>query len=150
MRISTHLTDIDRYLWTIFKPGQLVCSQAYGALFKLHSSHYETEYTNNIEYLNLSLSYVGCGGEQFGYQMVACCIHKFDGTEKITKLPLYPLDFHATADGVRITCLNRGKRYEELSGMHYLQYSGPFWGPERPYTVLEPHGTASVSVHCSY
>lgn len=49
-------------------------------------------------------------------------LHAFEGLEKISELPAYPLNYHPRHKVVRRTLIARGRRFETFVGRHYAEY----------------------------
>lgn len=51
-------------------------------------------------------------------------IGDFQGARKITSLPCYPLNYHKNEAELRKTLIERGKKFVQLSGVHYKNHQG--------------------------
>lgn len=109
-----------RYLWALFKPGDLLLCEHKGEemIMKLQSSSYESGG------LGLFCKYVDWNGHSFGYATQPINIQSFDGTKSITDLDAYPIQFNSEAGSIESRLAARGKRFEELQGYHYKMYKG--------------------------
>jgi hypothetical protein len=106
-------------MWMIFQPGSVVISEHKGPLsaFELVDSEYIE--TQCGQFLRLSADCVEWDGSQFGRCTEQICIPKFSGTKKITSLNIFPLPFFVGREQLKISLIERGKRFEELAGHHY-------------------------------
>lgn len=48
----------------------------------------------------------------------------FEGTMNISSLAAFPLDYHPRKEAVSKFLIERGRRFEELKGCHYMEYTG--------------------------
>ena len=108
------------YLWVIFRPGELVCQENfYGVRFYYIESTADIArgpehriYTVHVEFN--------------GYRWGLCCdnfsIDSFDGVKKIKDLLVYPARFVDDLEGTKQMLLERGKKYQSLTGVHYKEY----------------------------
>lgn len=111
-------------LWTLFTPGSLMFSHDNG-----HDRLYETgecEYYQDLDGMKFSVrcEMIEWDGEKFGKVMLTESIKKFKGTRQITTLPSHPLRFHPKAEEIKAKCITRGKRFQELTGVHCKDYKG--------------------------
>lgn len=121
-------------LWMIFEPGIMVFSVKNGekCAAKFTSGNYQKTQRGNCYTLQCQI--VDWDGERFGLGDESLKIAEFEGTMKITQLPVFPLIYHRYLDGVKRELIARGKLFEELSGYHYKAYQGVAigvgpWGP---------------------
>ncbi|KAF2469434.1 P-loop containing nucleoside triphosphate hydrolase protein [Lindgomyces ingoldianus] len=108
------------YLWTLFKPGDILLCRLNGQemMMKLQKTEYES---NSFV---LYAKYVDWSGFSFGYASHTFNLHHFDGTKSITDLDAYPIQFNSEAAAIESRLSARGKRFEELQGLHYKLYKG--------------------------
>lgn len=111
-------------LWTLFTPGELLYSHDNN-----HDRLYvigEVDYWQDLNGMKCQIScdMVEWDGEHFGRCTLSENIKKFKGTRQITTLPSYPLKFHARAEEVEQKCIERGRRFEQLAGVHCVDYKG--------------------------
>lgn len=109
-----------RYLWTLFKPGDLLLCQFKGQemMMKLQSSEYESGG------FCLYSKYVDWNGYHFGYASSNFIISPFEGTRPITDLDAYPVQFNSEAGAIESRLATRGKKFVALQGYHYKMYRG--------------------------
>jgi hypothetical protein len=138
-----------KYLWALFKPGDLLLCQYKGEemIMKLQSSDYESGG------LVMYCKFVEWNGHSFGYASQNIIIQVFDGTKSITDLDAYPIQFNSESGVIESRLAARGKRFEELQGYHYKMYKGfaelvPATFANR--TVPTRHRTVSRTSHCSW
>lgn len=131
-------------LWTLFKPGELVyCPQSEGDRSRAYINKSHEYICSRRPSFNLSYSYITYDGTHFGHMSDRASIQAFSGTRKITKLPLFPLDYHPNSKAVREKLIARGQKFEELRGKQYMHYIGltrPEWDD-----ILQRHKANSVS-----
>ncbi|KAF8246165.1 P-loop containing nucleoside triphosphate hydrolase protein [Wilcoxina mikolae CBS 423.85] len=112
-------------LWTIFKPAEVVYTAANDYHPFRAYRHYEGTYLQGqCPQYRLSNEFVTYDGEHFGTAHSNAAIGKFAGTRKITRLPVFPLDWHPQADIVREKLIARGQKFESLRGKQYCYYTG--------------------------
>ena len=111
-------------IWMIFEPGTTVFAvkdgQNCAARFDT-GNFQETRCGNRYA---LSCQMVDWDGEAFGLGSTQFHIREFEGTTQITKLSAYPLEYHPNLFQVKEALIQRGKKFEELSGYHYKNYQG--------------------------
>ena len=133
-------------LWALWKPGTLVYTETYGChdeprAFKVDMSekHYsmmggEFFWVEGkvrpyhppapMSLLTCISQYFEYDGKQFGYGTTSTEISNFQGARKITSLPCYPLKYHKNEAKLRETLIERGKKFVQLSGVHYKGHQG--------------------------
>jgi hypothetical protein len=126
-------------IWTIFEPGVLVFSSGgdHNRVYKLKNGAMQA--TSCGRYYALNTEFVDFDGEKFGYGSTTLSVPEFGGTQQITKLAAFPLEHHAEKDGVVERLLERGRKFVDYKGYHYMAYEGialgqGVWGPIR-YSV---------------
>ena len=127
--------------WMIFEPGTVVFAiedKEKCAFRLMNGSYIETRCGPAFA---LDCEKVDWDGENFGLGQTRCLIYGFQGTKAITKLTIFPLEYHESLAEVKQELINRGKAFESLSGYHYKHYQGVaigqgMWGPIK-YNV--PH-----------
>ncbi|ORX98026.1 P-loop containing nucleoside triphosphate hydrolase protein [Clohesyomyces aquaticus] len=108
------------YLWTLFKPGDILYCRFRGEemLMKLQKTEYESGG------FSLYAKYVDWSGYTFGYASHQFMLYSYDGTRPITDLDAYPIQYHSEAGAIESRLAARGKRFEQLQGFHYKLYKG--------------------------
>ncbi|KAI1499720.1 P-loop containing nucleoside triphosphate hydrolase protein [Biscogniauxia marginata] len=111
------------HLWTIFKPGSLVYTRVLGQqrAFRLRGFKYETD---DEPCLAVTVQFVDYDGDKFGWREEIFRIPKFSGTMRCENLNVMPLDAHRSAGELRARLLERGRRFRDLSGQHFMHYNG--------------------------
>ncbi|KAI8629668.1 P-loop containing nucleoside triphosphate hydrolase protein [Xylariaceae sp. FL1651] len=109
------------YVWTLFKPGDLVYSRV-GGRDRVFLVSEETEQGQNS--WEIPCKYIDWDGKKFGWDTDSLSICKFNGTARVTELAAYPLALHPHADQLRDRLLSRGRKFESLAGFHYMRYDG--------------------------
>lgn len=122
-------------LWTIFKPGELVC---------IPPSMYTTVKCNRvILFKSMTLSCrcirpwcmlthswnirgysLDSDGENLGYVEVCHRIRYFDSHKELSSLNVLPLQYHHQQEEIRSQLLSRGRKFISLQGVHYRKYTG--------------------------
>lgn len=111
------------YLWTIMRPGTIVYAPVFGQprAFRLQSYQY---ICGQFPGLNLQLEFVDFDGENCGARTTSRSVAAFDGAEKICELSAYPIRWHEHAGEVKKKLVERGRRWESLTGMHFHTHKG--------------------------
>ncbi|KAI1751998.1 P-loop containing nucleoside triphosphate hydrolase protein [Xylaria castorea] len=122
--LSKSLMTFD-YLWTLFKPGELVFGGNANSsqMYRLEKTEYDTDSKGNPVF-DLRCSVVDWDGESFGRQQSWKRIPSFGGLVKITSLLFYPERFLEDRAGVRDRLLTRGNIFSSLAGPYYKAYRG--------------------------
>ncbi|KAI4225973.1 MAG: hypothetical protein L6R36_003509 [Xanthoria steineri] len=120
--------------WMIFEPGTIVftADDKEDRALRLKSGSYIS--TQCGPAFALDCDYVDWDGEHFGLGGSRKLIHEFAGTKPITKLTAFPLEYHEDLAETRKTLIERGEKFEALSGYRYKHYQGVAvsqgaWGP---------------------
>ncbi|KAF2184022.1 P-loop containing nucleoside triphosphate hydrolase protein [Zopfia rhizophila CBS 207.26] len=118
--LLSHGVSTYNYLWTLFKPGDILLCQLKGEdmMMKLQNSDYESGG------FGLFAKYVDWNGSFFGYASCKFTVHPFEGTKPITDLEAHPIQFNSEAGAIESRLASRGKRFGELQGYHYKLYKG--------------------------
>ncbi|KAF2210383.1 hypothetical protein CERZMDRAFT_69393 [Cercospora zeae-maydis SCOH1-5] len=111
-----------QYLWTIYRPGDLIYGTVLGQprAFRLISYQYTC---GQFPSLQLSTEFVDFDGEDFGTRTGAQSVAAFSGAERIDRLEAFPMKFHSALDDIQKLLVARGRRFEELAGMHFKRYA---------------------------
>ena len=113
-----HEVITQQYLWTLFKPGDLVYSNEDG-VERLY--HLQT-ISHSAWSCHLYCQFVDWDGRRFGLSEVSIEICSFIGTKKITDLVAFPIHFHGDPKGLRERLVLRGQKFRDLTGIHYKSY----------------------------
>ncbi|KAI1214775.1 uncharacterized protein F4807DRAFT_8417 [Annulohypoxylon truncatum] len=111
------------YLWTAFRPGSLVYAKVQGQprAFKLRGFWYETD---QDPCLAIRVQYVDYDGEKFGTRKDLFRIPKYSGVMRCEDLNIIPLDYHSDGAALRARLLERGRKFQSLTGTNFRQYKG--------------------------
>lgn len=111
------------YLWTLFPPGTVV----YCELLDQHRAFRVTEtwYDHGeIPGLGLKVKFIDFDGERIGMRKMELFIPKYGGVQDLGELPTMPLHLLDDADSVRKELAERGGKFEDFVGQHFVQYNG--------------------------
>ncbi|KAM3420591.1 hypothetical protein BST61_g3853 [Cercospora zeina] len=111
-----------QHLWTIYRPGDLIYGTVLGQprAFRLISYQYNC---GDFPGLQLSTEFVDFDGEDFGTRIGGQFVAAFSGAERIDRLEAFPMKFHSAPEDVQKQLVARGRRFEELAGMHFMRYA---------------------------
>ncbi|KAI9859122.1 MAG: hypothetical protein M1813_007078 [Trichoglossum hirsutum] len=113
------------FLWTIFKPGDLVYSPGKtndpGRIYYLIRSEYKC-HPQLGEVFDLKCAYIDWDGSKFGVDTTWKQICLFEGTKPIVELDIYPTHLHNKFEEIREKIMTRGKKFHMLQGCHYKAY----------------------------
>ncbi|KAF2663918.1 P-loop containing nucleoside triphosphate hydrolase protein [Microthyrium microscopicum] len=112
-------------VWTLFEPGCQVFSTSDGheRVYKFTKGEFRQCQVLGHHYA-LDCQYVQFDGANFGYKMENLAIPAFNGTIDISKLPVYPIDFHPDQKALTERLIARGRLFEQLKGYHFKSYDG--------------------------
>lgn len=112
-------------VWMLFEPGCLVFStkDGYPCAAKVSSSYYDKDCNGNPIY-KLSCNFVDWDGERFGHSSTYFTVSGFKGTMPIADLSALPMRHHPQKEAVQKILIERGKKFEKLSGYAYKAYDG--------------------------
>lgn len=111
-------------IWMIFEPGTTVFAVKDGQNCAARFDTGTFQQTRCGNRYALSCQMVDWDGEAFGLQGTQFHVYEFQGTIQITKLSAYPLEYHPNLFQVKDALIQRGKKFQELSGYHYKNYQG--------------------------
>ncbi|KAL3425244.1 AAA family ATPase [Phlyctema vagabunda] len=113
-----------QYLWMVFRPGELII-------------HGRDETEQIMVLVNTQLTGNDCNkawsitgkvithdGTSFGYTEQTVKISTFAGSRLISKLPVYPLNYHQDQESLRAKHKIRGEKFCSLRGSHHKFYQG--------------------------
>ncbi|GAB7344609.1 hypothetical protein MBLNU457_3099t1 [Dothideomycetes sp. NU457] len=117
------------HLWTLFEPGQLVYNRQEGQdrLFKLISGGRYGQDHNGNNVFWLLVQYIDYDGTKYGTQRLNIKVRQFAGTQSITSLSCFPLDYHKERKELEDRLVERATKIEALAGTHYRAYEGIGW-----------------------
>ncbi|CAI4218839.1 unnamed protein product [Parascedosporium putredinis] len=119
------------YLWTIFRPGGLVCEDSYRGVRFYYVERTE-DFAADPEFRihALGLEY---DGYRWGFFRTSFTIDHFDGVKKITDLFVFPERFLEDAEKSKAAAIERGRKYQSLTDTRYMEYPDdnglPLWLP---------------------
>ncbi|KAK1979345.1 hypothetical protein LZ30DRAFT_726568 [Colletotrichum cereale] len=107
-------------LWALFEPGKLiVTTQPGGTRFYLVQSCGYTE-----RGMKVSVKFIDWDFDQLRYASGALNIRQFSGTKRIPELDVFPAEFLGARSKVEATAIERGIKFQNLRGFHYMAYTG--------------------------
>lgn len=123
-----------------FEPGSIVVETVNGIHSAAILNDASTIKMRSYDYCQLSVEVLDWNGITFGFRNKTWKIHPFKGFRKITTLPYSPLTSHPDQERIRQSLIERGRRFEALSGQHMRMYSGSVSvkyerSPDRIYLV---------------
>ncbi|KIV83242.1 hypothetical protein, variant [Exophiala sideris] len=123
--VKNNVIDFE-HAWTIFEPGTLIYSVSDGkeCVFKLTSSQTAMDQRRGLRFLALNVWAVDWDGTKFGKNEAQLANYEFPGTNAITSLRAYPLEFHPQREQLIKRLTMRGKLFERFAGYHYQAYQG--------------------------
>ncbi|GAP92133.1 putative TOB3 [Rosellinia necatrix] len=115
------------YVWALFEPGTEIYSKVdgYDRLFLLNHGEYQQCQDQSKRYV-LSCRYIETNGETFGYATTMLVIREFENVIPVTDLAIFPSHLKQGMADIRVRLEERGRKFEELKGLHYKAYSGAF------------------------
>lgn len=75
-------------------------------------------------HLSLSCKEVVFDGTGYVYEKVDLGLSRFGGNMPISKLPVYPIEFHPDPEGIKARLAERGRRVLDYQGLEYCMYKG--------------------------
>lgn len=123
-------------LWALFEPGVVVFSASQGLprFYVVESREYDPKHNS----FTVMAKFVDWDGSRFGYSTETLRIDGFVGTRGITELPLYPAEFHPSHEEVKENAIARGRKFQDLAGIHYRAHSGTItYNSERDNGTME-------------
>ena len=111
----------------MFKPGAILFTMIEGQpqLVSLREWYHSTN-DKDRRFMHLECTYLDWRGTRFGSDDVRTdlFLFEFEGPQRITDLPLFPLIFHPSRLEVENMLISRGKIFEAHKGYHYCAYTG--------------------------
>ncbi|KAK6065751.1 AAA ATPase family protein [Seiridium cupressi] len=124
------------YLWAIFEPGVRIFSSSYidevdkGCFYIVDTCNYIQD-SRGTKYLELNVKFVDYNGNKYGFRAAKLTIEECVGTRSITELEAYPSEYCPELEHLEAMALDRGHRFQELEGIHYMAYTGLAFRMER-------------------
>ena len=110
------------HLWTIFRPGTTIYAPVFGQPRAFTLNNYS--YSCNPPGLALGMDYVDFDGDDMGTRSSSRLVPAFSGSQKISDLSAFPMEWHPAKEEVKQQLITRGRQWEQLAGMHFRQYKG--------------------------
>lgn len=131
------------FLWALWKPNTLVYSTSDDTgddprVFKVSFAGKASTLLSGSWYF-VEGKCLEFDGKKFGHGTLAQEVQEFQGTRKITSLPVYPLKYHKDELNVRQALIERGKKFVELAGAHFKAYSGVAYMKRKKGSVVKFH-----------
>ncbi|KAI9147175.1 26S proteasome regulatory subunit [Paramyrothecium foliicola] len=127
-----------KYAWTLFPPGELIYEDRENRFFVVDVC--DIDPTNGG--CNIDSSFVNWDGVQFGAARRVHRIRSFRGTRKITDIEAYPAKYVDNLESVKQACIERGRKFRSLAGIHYKSYRGSTT-PTATYGSSEARGSSA-------
>lgn len=112
------------HVWTLFAPGTILVSASH------FGSPVASEYTsgymgqNNCgRFFAINSRSIDVDGERFGWSNNSIVIPEFDGVRPIHTLRAVPLSFCPNRKELIRVLIQRGRKFEQLAGFHYMSYA---------------------------
>lgn len=118
-------------LWTLFNNYQELYRDKDGTprAYEFVSGVYTCKEIIGKHY-SIQCRYIDYDGNNFGWIDTSFFIPQFKDKVKITSLPIYPLIYHPDKEKIREELISRGKKFENLRGVHYMRYGPSLRGKE--------------------
>jgi hypothetical protein len=107
------------HLWVIFQPGTFVYTKEGGSPRAMQFDKGQYMKTRCGPCYHLSLHSVGWNGTSFGRSDESIQIYSWTGTRPIKDLHALPLSLHPEQQSIKLSLVERGKKYESLAGYHF-------------------------------
>jgi len=112
-------------VWQIFPPGELVVTDFFGVKGVCRVLKYKKKTPRGEPaYWVITMEYVDWNGERCGLTETKCLIYEFEGFQRVLSLPVYPVSFVEDPAGWKERATERGRKFEQLRGYHFLSYNG--------------------------
>ncbi|EGP92754.1 uncharacterized protein MYCGRDRAFT_31554 [Zymoseptoria tritici IPO323] len=117
------------HLWALLEPNSLIYTKHDSQDRAMHvkSCKYGKDPMTNADYLYVTANFVDFDGQRFGMNRLTLKIAEFEGTQPITALPAYPLQYHEDSEQLQKSLIERGGRVEDFASPSFCQYSGVGW-----------------------
>jgi hypothetical protein len=99
-------------LWTIFRPGDVIYAPKHESLYLLKPT------ATGMTGFELEIEFLSWNGDTSGYDQSMSSIAPIEGTVNIRDLDLYPLEYAADPEVIKLACKLRGQRFVDLRGIH--------------------------------
>jgi ATPase family associated with various cellular activities (AAA) len=111
-------------LWTIFNPSELVYFKVSGVENVMKLSNYAQNWNMGRSWYDLRGQQVDWSGHYFGFTPASRQVYGYRGTKSIFELDAVPLYLHHDQENIKQRLINRGRKFEELKGYHFMAYDG--------------------------
>lgn len=116
------------HLWTLFQPGSIIYARQDGqeTAMQLQRTRYGADAKGNPVFWVMG-KYIDWDGTRFGSNRMNLSISHYFGTQPITQLRTYPIEYHPDAQALKDRLIQRGAKVESLAGPNYKAYHGVGW-----------------------
>ncbi|KAI9886311.1 MAG: hypothetical protein M1823_001868 [Watsoniomyces obsoletus] len=112
-------------LWLLLKPGDLVFEKLNDHLDPYIISTIEGGMNRVVSPYKISLWHMDSDGTHFGRSVHQTTINPFEGEVEITKLKVYPAEYHPEHEKKRQELMDRGRKwFQTVKGISYKEYTG--------------------------
>lgn len=113
-------------VWQIFPPSSVVVTKFYGidTICKVVKYKKRPADRCNPEGWVIDMEYIDWNGEKSGWATTTLTIWQFEGFKRVTGLPVYPLSFTSNPDKIKADMIERGRKFEQLRGFHFMIANG--------------------------
>lgn len=107
----------------LFEPGQIMIKGS-GGIMTAGVAREVTLDTDPPPSYYLEVDTTAWDGERFGVQERVWRLDNFKGTRKVHSLDIFPLHMHPDHEKISRELIERGKKFEKLSGQHFVEFAG--------------------------
>lgn len=116
-------------LWALFEPGVRIVKTTgeHERFYTAGTCEYQcTEHDGRDDKneIRIVARYVEFDGQRFGFAETKIVIPEFQGTRAIHELEYFPASFLASRKETEARAIARGRKFQDLRGVHYMGYSG--------------------------
>jgi hypothetical protein len=112
-------------LWHLFSPDVLVTTEFYGVQTTCCvKACKETKNGERADGWEIKMKYVDWNGEKSGYTSTSVTIWDYNGVRRVTSLPVFPILFLDDEASYKTCMLERGRKFEQLRGYHFMVANG--------------------------
>jgi hypothetical protein len=116
------------HLWMAFRPGDHIYLKSNGSdrvyrFLSMSRCECFIPHCRNSRW-TLSLEEIDYDGSEFGHTKVTGYIDPYEGHVPLKQLRAFPLQYHPNKKEIAAALIERGRKFINLRGVHYLGYDG--------------------------
>lgn len=127
--LLSHRCITHALLWALFEPGVHIVktTREHEQFYTVGTCEDQCKEHDEVDgkyELRIGARYIEFDGQRFGFAETTIVIPEFRGTRAIDELECFPASFLASRKETEARVIARGRKFQDLRGVHYMGYSG--------------------------